>query len=178
MSILLLLVFGSCQKQPPKQQLPKISNTGKHTLGFLLNGESWIPYDRGYHEEFELPMAELSADGSLKISATRIDDSNYARNWFCLEINKGCFSPGRYPVSNHFCTAPYQTYFYGKNKNNPSETFEIDSRTPHFIEVETLDTIRYIVSGTFQFDAISNLGNKIKVRSGRFDLILKKIDFD
>jgi len=173
MSILILMVFVSCQKQPPKQVLPKISNSGQHTLGFLINGQSWLPYDRGYHEEFELPAAELSDNGSLKISATRIDDSNYSRNWFCLEIKEGCFLPGRYPISNQVCTAPYQTYFYGKNKNNPSETFEVDISKPHFIEIETIDTNSHIVSGTFQFDATSNLNNRIKVRSGRFDLILK-----
>jgi len=173
MSIVILMFFVSCQKQPPNQVLPKISNSGQHTLGFLINGESWIPYDRGYHEEFELPPAELSDNGSLKISATRIDDSNYARNWFCIEIEKGCFSPGRYPISNHLCTSPYQTYYYGKNKNDPSETFEIDISQPHFIEIETLDTINHYVSGTFQFDARSNLKNSIKIRSGRFDLTLK-----
>jgi hypothetical protein len=170
MIIVTILVVFSCRKSAPETVLPLISNNGTHTIGFFLNSEIWIPYDRGKHEQYELPKPTLDKDGHLKISATRIDEKISARNWFCIEIDRGCKSPGSYPISSKSCKSPYQTYYYGRNKNRKEDIYSIDTLQPHFIEVLHLDTINQIISGTFQFDAFTQAGDSIKVRSGRFDL--------
>jgi hypothetical protein len=170
-SLLLLNVFISCRKNPPKDTLPANTYSGEHTLGFLANGESWLPYDRGSHEAFELPKAELGDNGELKISATRIDDEHSCRNWFCIEIEEGCDKEGIYQVSNHICTSPYQTFYYNRKGNLSAENFEIDTSKPHYIEVVYLDRKNKIIAGKFEFDLISTDQDAIQIRSGRFDLI-------
>lgn len=169
-SLVLLVLFFSCEKNPPKHILPAKTHSGEHTLGFYIDGEAWVPFDKGSHKEFELPKAQLSEKGALKISATRIDDPNNARNWFCIEIADSCFGPGVYQLSNQVCTSPYQTYYYSTNKNRPGETYSIDTLHPHFIEITHLNTQKKIIAGTFEFTAISNKNASIKISGGRFDL--------
>jgi hypothetical protein len=167
--LVILMVLVSCQKNRPETILPTATSTGEQTLGFLLNNEVWLPYDRGSHEVYELPKPSLSAEGQLKISATRIDETNNARNWFCIEVERGCAHTGIYPLTGETCHAPYQTYYYGANKDKTEEVYQIDTLQPHFVEVFHLDTLTKTISGLFQFDAISNQ-DTIRVHSGRFDL--------
>ena len=169
-SIVFILILIGCSKQPPTQKLPEETQIGANTLGFYLNGEPWIPYDRGRHEAFELPEPELTDEGALKISATRIDPGNSARNWFCIEIDSGCVRTGRYRLSSEICTSPYQIFYYGTNKDKSSESFEIDTLQPHYIEIQHLDKLNKVVAGNFELDAINQTGKRIKIRSGRFDL--------
>lgn len=168
-----VLVVFSCRKSAPELVLPPISHNGEQSLGFFLNGEVWLPYDRGNYEQHELPNATLS-NGHFKMSSTRIDEDNYARNWFCLEIESGCTRPGVYTISNRTCSSPYQSYYYGENKDKPQDIYQIDSIQPHFIEIIHIDTNKQTISGVFAFDAVSNAQDTIRVRSGRFDLNFDK----
>ena len=174
MIIVTILVVFSCRKNAPNTVLPHITNSGQHTLGFFVNNDIWIPYDRGSHEKHELPPATLDKNGHLKISSTRVDEENSARNWFCLEIESGCDGPGVYPISNRSCKSPYQTYYYGENKNRVADVYSIDTTHLNFIEIHHLDSDEQIISGTFAFDAYTESGDTIKVRSGRFDLRYQK----
>ncbi|MEX1001075.1 MAG: hypothetical protein WDZ35_03090 [Crocinitomicaceae bacterium] len=167
---IMIVFFASCGKQPPVQKLPSPTQSGEHTLGFYLNGSPWIPYDRGRHEIFELPKPILTEDGILKISATRIDPANSSRSWFCIETDSCCAEIGRYALSSHLCTSPYQTFYYGQNKDLPSENYEIDRSQPHYMDITSINRSLKIISGSFEFDAISESNQRIEVRSGRFDL--------
>ena len=166
----MLILLISCQKTPPGDILPPPSNTGEHTLGFFVNGEAWIPYDRGNHEVHELPKAKLTRDGSLKISATKVNDRLGCRHWFCIEIEQKCHGPGKYDLSNVECNSPYQTFYYGENRDKPGEVYELVPGQSHYIEITHLDHRKKIVSGLFQFDAVSEFEDTLRVRSGRFDL--------
>ena len=169
-SIVLLVLIVSCQKNPPGEILPPPTQSGEHTLGFFANGEAWIPYDRGSHEMYELPKAKFSEDGSLKISATRIDDENSSRSWFCIEIAKRCTGPGKYKLSSNDCHAPYQTFYYGNSDKKPCEIYQLDESSEHYIEITYLDKREMTISGLIEFDAISNSNDTIHFRYGRFDL--------
>lgn len=151
--------------------LPEPSQEGKHTLGFNLNNEVWLPYDRGSHKEFELPQPQLGEDGSLSISATRIDEENGARNWFCIGIESNCDGPGIYEINNKSCTSPYQTYYYG-GVDKSSATYEIDQNKAHYIEITKLDLKSKIVAGLFEFTAYSEQGDTLHFTEGRFDIKL------
>lgn len=166
-------VILACRKDHPTTSLPPITKSGEHTLGFFANGESWTPNDRGNHKKYELPKARLTQNGKLKISATRIDESKSCRHWFCIEVAEGCFKPGRYPISNESCKSPYQTFFYGSNANQSAKIYSIDTTAVNYIEITYLNKKEKIVSGTFEFDAVSESQDTLKVRSGRFDLQLK-----
>lgn len=167
---MLLVLIASCEKNPPGEILPPPTTSGEHTLGFFVNGEAWVPYDRGNHKIYELPKAKLTEEGSLKISATRIDTKMSCRHWFCIEIENRCDGVGKYSLSSIDCRSPYQTFYYGSNSDKLSETYQIDQGSSHYIEVTHLDDKHKIISGRFQFDAISGAGDSLSVRLGRFDL--------
>lgn len=170
----LMMLMASCQKNPPGEILPPPTNSGQHTLGFFVNGEPWVPYDRGSHEIYELPKAKLTNEGHLKISATRIDDNLSCRQWFCIEIKDRCTSVGEYELSSIDCNSPFQTFYYGSNGNKPGIVYQIDESKPHIIEITHLDTQSKIISGTFESDLISeDTNDTLKIRSGRFDLLYK-----
>ena len=170
----IVLTLGACQKYPAQQILPKTTQKGAHTLGFYLNKESWIPLDRGYYKDYELPKPQLSKEGGIKISATRIDEYNYCRNWFCIEVAENICEGGTFNLSNKVCKVPYQTYYYGSNKNRANLSYEIDTINPHYITFSCVDTVNGIVSGIFEFNAVSNLNDTLEFRSGRFDLKLEQ----
>ncbi|MBD3636161.1 MAG: hypothetical protein HUJ25_02375 [Crocinitomicaceae bacterium] len=168
--IVVVGVIFSCRKNPPDSVLPPITKTGEHTLGFFLNNQTWVPYDRGNHEVFELPKPQLEEDGSFKISATRIDEDESCRNWFCIEISN-FDGIGEYQLSSNECTSPYQSFYYGYHGNRAAKYYEIDDSKPHIMEVTFFDPKHKIIAGNFEFDAISNIKDTIRIRSGRFDLV-------
>ena len=170
----LMIIMASCQKNPPGDILPPPTNSGKHTLGFFINGEAWVPYDRGSHEIYELPKAKLTENGGLKISATRIDDQKSCRQWFCIEIAERCKGPGVYELSSVDCNSPFQTFYYGSNGDTPGEIYQIDQNSPHTIEITHLNEMRKFISGIFELDLVSeDKSDTLEIRSGRFDLKYK-----
>lgn len=173
--LVIILIFSSCKKSPPNDILPAATESGEHTLGFLSNGSIWVPYDRGIHEKYELPLATMTNSGNLKITATRIDDDAKSRDWFCIEIEQGCYGPGIYNLSNKDCAAPFQTFYYGNSSLGSGKTYYIDTLKPHFIEVSKLDKQKQTVSGRFEFSAITEAGKKLNIQSGRFDLKYKHL---
>jgi hypothetical protein len=54
--------------------------------------------------------------------------------------------------------------------NATPELFYSDSINSGELKIDFLDTINRVVSGTFWFDAINSGGEKVQVRSGRFDV--------
>ncbi|UKN00890.1 DUF6252 family protein [Paracrocinitomix mangrovi] len=173
--ILSLLMLGACSKTNSENILPDATSNGLHTMGFYLNGETWLPYDKGNYKDHELPHPTITNDGGLRISATRIDDQQSARNWFCIEVPQGCFEVGRYDLASEYCTAPYQTFYYGSNSHKSAEYYEIDTLSPHFIDITNYNKEDQIISGTFEFDAISAQKDTLQFRSGRFDLHYKTL---
>lgn len=167
MTIIMIVLLGSCEKRPPTDFLPPLTNHGAQTLGFFVNGEPWIPYDRGHHKKYELPKAVVSENGGIKIAATRIDEKQSARNWFCIEVKEGCDQEGIYQLSNQECSSPYQTFYYSNNRSG--DVYQIDTLAPHFMEITHFDLSKKILAGKFEFDAISPR-DTLKIRSGRFDL--------
>jgi len=172
--ILFIFALSSCAEQCEKNCLPPPSQNGSHKLGFFLNNKTWVPKDKGFHKEFELPQPTIGEDGLVKISATRVDDENYCRNWFCIEVQNPDMKTGVFPISNETCKNAYQTYYYGKNKDKASLTYDIIQTEKNEIEFTKFDLDENIIAGNFSFTAVSNLSDTIRISQGRFDLKLKE----
>lgn len=172
--ITITIVICSCRKTPPENVLPPITESGKHSLGFILNGEPWVPYDRGNHEKNELPLAQVS-DHGLKITATRIDEENSCRNWFCIEVSNQQIEEGSFQLTNKACTSPYQSFYYGEKKHQIGEHYKMDDSALNELIIRKIDQEQRFISGTFSFRAISPQQDTIKVTNGRFDLRYEKV---
>lgn len=169
----LLLFILSCEKQVTNNHLPVPTCEGKHELGFFVNHETWVPFDTDRYKEHELPKVKFD-DGLIRISATRVDEANYSRNWFCLETVNPNLESGAFPVKNETCKAVYQTYYYGPNKDKTSEIYTLKPNEKNLINFTCIDTVANIIAGTFELTAQNELGETLSFTSGRFDLLLEK----
>lgn len=64
----------------PKEQLPSATENGANTLGFLLNGEVWVPKGFNGTKNLSWYYDPDYSDGDLSIKAYRIfsdDDEQY-----------------------------------------------------------------------------------------------------
>lgn len=182
LSIFLLAIFtlfteSSCHKSKPVSpldQLPPATQTGANTFGCLINGQVFKPkgsslsgpnlwcayqylqdnYDTGYF--FQLNAGDLS-------SATNITGIGIFTN--SLAINSG----ETYKlVSNHI---PGQAYgLYDKYNLQGSEIYYTSLELPGELNITKFDSLKQIVSGTFWFNVINNLGDTVKLTNGRFDM--------
>ena len=166
MCILICCLF-SCQKTD--SSFPQISTNGSNQLGFYVNHSAWTPSSDRYFDEDELPIP-LIEDGVIKIAASRIDEKNSARDWFCLQFNNPELKQGLFPINEEGCSAVYQTHYYGQNSRKESKIYNLNPSNHNFVEVIKLDTVSGVIAGTFSLSAISNLEDTIRISSGRFDL--------
>lgn len=154
--------------------MPAPTQNGSHQLGFFINNKAWVPKDKGYHKSFELPKPTIDENGLVKISATRIDEENYCRNWFCIEVMNPEMEEGVFQITNETCKNTYQTYYYGSNKDLPSLNYNIIQSEKNEIEFSRIDLEENIMAGFFSFTAVSNMNDTIRISKGRFDLKLEE----
>jgi hypothetical protein len=141
-------------------QLPPITQEGKNTFGFLLNGEVWLPKGG-----LLTPILDLSYDpnyngGAMSISAKRnLSDTN--KNSLLLggiNINK----IGKYKFERNFANVIY---------TSADCYYSDDAQITGFINITKLDLNgNGIISGTFEFKLIKDGCPIINATEGRFDL--------
>jgi hypothetical protein len=166
----LFFSFASCKKHKtdtPVDQLPPATQEGKHTLGFLLNGEPWTPkgwsggttnlslyYDPSYHGgTFNITTyRQLSQDDKQTFGIAT--DSFQAVGTFFLNHNSNLKVGFDDRIKS--CTiTPFDTSIYREGK----------------LVITKFDKINQIISGTFDFKLFnSNCGDTIKITNGRFDM--------
>ncbi len=164
--ILTSFCFVKCEKdRTDVTGLPPATQEGKNTLGFLLNGEPWIPqgvrgtanlsidYDPGYNQgifsivayNFSIPISEQFIIG-LK------DSLNFMNAPIILNLSRESL----YSIS-------YNTpcgYF-----NQRSDVSSSGSLT-----ITKLDKLNHIISGKFNATLSKNGCPTIQITEGRFDM--------
>ncbi len=77
--ILVCLSFYACKEEAPSKSLPPITEEGRNTAGFLLDGEVWVPFaECGFYEdpcrEIQTGYSTSSAyPNTLSISLARVN---------------------------------------------------------------------------------------------------------
>ncbi len=165
----ILFVAGSCEKDEDPQ-LPHITETGAETFGCLVNGDIWLP---------ELVIAFPSVP---KVSAELIRENEH-RIWRfgASQGNSSSFYFGIYEESliKGTINIPVDElndiglYFFSKDFEKPS--FSWQEELSGELIITKLDTVNMILSGTFWFDAVNDINEKVEIRDGRFDLIIDQI---
>ncbi len=174
-----LLLSISCGDPVPEPEptLPPITNEGKNTIGFLLNGKVWLP---------EVPFPDLSGTVYLGCGLSRSTNTLVIHTSRYISIRDGV-NPARDSV--------YQVLFISTDKIDrigiykiedyrdafidhhslcsPSDYYDMDTNYLPHLNITHLDLSRQIISGLFEFNLINSssiCNDTISVRDGRFDL--------
>lgn len=172
---LILLAFlctaSHCNKSgPPKNPtLPAITQEGKNTVGFTINGEVWVPY---YKCSFSGdPCGEISARYGSPYAYPNNIGFQFARqnksrsSWITISS----FVP-IYTTGNKYDSVGIN--FTGENSTGNDNQF---GKSPYNnigrFEITKLDTINKIISGIFEFTLMekNGSGRTIEIKDGRFD---------
>ena len=166
---LLIVLFTSCKKEV--SDLPPETQTGANTFGAKVNGEVWIPQGFGPFPANNLLEARRIG-GHVIINARNFSKSPRETEFeFFL---KDVYSTGVYNLNT---TSGYPTQnssygYYVKRNLTPTNEFMTSATHTGTVTITRLDTINFVISGTFQFTAADIYGSDppITVSEGRFDI--------
>ncbi len=164
----LLLTTGmKCKKDifdfNNNNKLPAVTQEGKNTFGFLLNGEVWLPKGGIFSSILDLSYDPNYNGGALSISAKRISSDNNQKYLAIggININK----PGTYNFETPFKNVSYSddTCYYTDG-----------AKISGSITITKLDlTGNGIISGTFNFKLEKEGCPIINATEGRFDMTIQ-----
>jgi hypothetical protein len=165
----LLLVCVCCKKNHLPATLPSITQEGKNTVGFSLNGEVWLPYYKcnlGAN-----PCGEISARYGPPYGPNNIIAFQVARQrngaLSALTINS------LFPITtigNKYDSINIE--FMGENSSGNNNEWSKSYIGPAgSFEITRLDSINKIISGIFSFTLFESNGSgrSIQITEGRFD---------
>ncbi len=151
----------------PVSQLPPATQTGANTVGCLVNGEAFLPYQSNPFGTPALTCSYQLIDSQYEFALGFGNDKLSPVRGLTILSNKLLFNEGQiYLIKQeeliNSSFAYYQNGFqnvFGTNITNTGE-----------LKINKLDQSNAIISGTFWFDAIKSSGEKIEIREGRFDM--------
>ncbi len=158
---LCLLTMISCSKdstpKDPVDTLPPITQTGENTFACLINGK---PFFSSYKRRATYSGSSISISGSRRddfglrsISIQGFDIELLEEDMYLLQSEKSGGFTGIYAIDGGLT---------------------LDARTqdanPGLLTITRFDLKEFIVSGTFEFTAISEQGEEYHITHGRFDL--------
>ncbi|WP_017257290.1 DUF6252 family protein [Pedobacter arcticus] len=154
-----------CKKEnnSVNNQLPPITQEGKNTFGFLLNGEVWLPKAPILKSKLDLSYDPTYNGGALGISAKRILSENNQMYLSIggININK----PGTYNFE-----PPFKNVSYSDDVCYYTDGAKISGS----ITITKLDLKgNGIISGTFNFKLEKEGCPTINATEGRFDLSIQ-----
>jgi hypothetical protein len=175
---LLTIVTASCKKTEDTHGLPKATQSGAKTLGFLLNGTTWTPKGReGMNQNLSMEYdPTLEGRGYLRVSAFNLkDDETFGANTSFSLFVTPIDGTGRYEAD------PTDGF--------PGAQFSVESTCTYdnrgglvdgFVNITKLDKEARIISGTFEFTLKATYCypeeencpgcEDIKITEGRFDM--------
>jgi hypothetical protein len=170
--ITVLLSSLQCRKQTRPTitdipGLPPATQTGANTLGFLLNGQPWIPegpnnlsvdYDPSFNNGIIGIVAyrKINSTNSTQIVIGIMDSLNSMTIPFSRNIGKNSLGFANYS-NEAFCS-------YHQNDDS--------SHSKGILTISKLDKLNRIISGSFECKLYNRLCNKdtLIINNGRFDI--------
>lgn len=165
-----VLLLASCKKEV--SELPSATQTGANTFGAKIDGVMWGPQGFGPFPANNLLKTTFNSSTSILLINARNFSSSPNETEFEIQLT-GVTGPGTYLLNTNTTrlSASSYGYFY-KNRLNPVEEWITTADYTGSATITRLDVVNLIVSGTFQFDAISNgtPAKTLTVTEGRFDI--------
>ena len=175
-----LLCFAQCKKNVPAPGLPAITEKGRNSFGFKLDGSTWVPY-RDCSGWFSGPTS------ALVLNIYRDSLFNYA--WpVGLELRAqrvSAKSTSYFEMKTRFAVFPNPSYIshtgnvfdsldISFQKESCCDTYRtIPDYSPGTVMITKLDTAKKIISGTFSFNLYTYIDqtlDSVVITDGRFDL--------
>ncbi len=160
-----ILLLASCEKDPYRHgepDLPPITMEGKNTLGFLLNGKVWVPYQD--KPGIFTPTLEVSMSNNSFIIEARLNNKKLQREEK-LAILFTCFREGIY-----FSNADKSIFI--SNQYGDCRNFNVDNKNDIIVDIYNFDSSKRIISGKFMMKNLIDECNMdtLQITEGRFDL--------
>jgi hypothetical protein len=165
--VLLLISLGCKKDQPiaPIDTLPPLTTEGKNTFGCLVNGKPFISNYKG--SSMNVVPAFYYDTKRFVIDATMIDENDIlSQTGFIFHLTHNTGEYQMYGIATD--SRSYTLY----DPNVECNVYYNDIENLGTVNVTFLDTIKRIISGTFQMDLINNdcTVPVLKVSDGRFDV--------
>ncbi len=188
--LFMMLLFVGCQKERsepeplpyPFNKLPLPTQTGENTFGCLINGEPWVayapwnPFGGRFQAAYDEDHYGLDYNRRLWQFVLRQIPSNDLMN----DSISSSFTFDIRPITNtgHYDKMNLEYFTIRHSVSNPgsSKIYALDTLAPFHIHITKLDTVKKIVSGTFEMDMrrISDSLDVLQIRHGRFDALYQK----
>lgn len=165
-----VLLLASCKKEIT--ELPPATDAGANTFGAKVDGVLWGPQGFGPFPANNLLKAKFNSATSILLINARNFASSPNETEFEIQL-AGVTGPGTYLLNTTTARLSVSSYgYFYKNRLNPVEEWITSADHTGSVNLTKLDIHNMIVSGTFQFDALSNATppNIMKVTEGRFDI--------
>jgi hypothetical protein len=171
LAVLLLSVsFYSCwlieDDKTELEKLPPETQEGKNTLGFLLNGEAWIPKGSFFKSKLDVSFDEESFGFEIETIKNFAGQNKSQSLYFSID-SLGVV--GDYQIlSDDFVIFDDSTRLCRGSSIVGNGNY--DALPGGIITITKLDTVLDIISGTFEFDVVNNTCmDTLKITNGRFD---------
>ncbi len=183
--LFLLLFTAGCQKERsepeplpyPFNKLPLPTQTGENTFGCLINGEPWVayapwnPWGGRLRSSYDEAHYGFDYNQRLIVEGYRMIPS-YDLNNDSISLSLG-FTINSITGEGYFDKQNLENYksSYFSVKPGPTKIYALDTLAPFHIHITKLDTVKKIVSGTFEMDLIEidDPMDVLQIRHGRFD---------
>jgi hypothetical protein len=165
--LLLLLLTVNCEKDIPSKTLPPITQEGKNTAGFLLDGEVWVPFVKCRY--FSNPCADIHARYGEPYAGSNEVEILLGRE--VNELKSSLIITSYFPIKN---SGDYidsvNIEFLSENGDVNLRSFTKSSKYPEGnFTITRLDTVDRIMAGTFSFTLRNRKGKTVEITDGRFD---------
>jgi hypothetical protein len=143
---------GGVFPDPPSPKMPAATQTGANTFGCYVNGKLWLPT--------EFLFVDYQ-DGTLLVSAKNMKVPHSKVKIYIADV---VFSKDTYNIGDDTPSLTEGSY------SSDMDFYYTDAIYTGKITLTRFDTINYIISGTFSFDAKHfSTGEIIHITGGRFD---------
>ena len=168
--IFTVLCFSECKKHKPEtpvEQLPPVTQSGKNTLGFLLNGQPWTPKGwSGGTTNLSVYYDQTFRGGTFNITTYR-QISQDDKQTFGIAMDS-LQKIGTYNSEN---ISNLKFAFIDAIKNCQIDYFDASIFRKSKLIITKLDKTNQIISGTFDVVLYkTGCGDTLKITEGRFDM--------
>ena len=167
--LMMLFCFAKCSKDKVESNgLPSATQDGKNILGFLLNGQPWMPQGNNGTGKLDLYYDETFQGGVFNLSAYRnVSNTNGNRQSLTLygdsiQIAQKIILPNK---------KKFGLTFWNEAKSCTYDTFDSTTQIlSGYFELKKLDKINKIFSGEFEIKFNKTGCEDVQITQGRFDV--------
>ncbi|GEP98103.1 hypothetical protein [Chitinophaga cymbidii] len=160
-------------KPPAGDQLPPITQEGKHTIGFKIGDEVIIPKGFTGVSNPTVIYDPTLEGGSLSISMYHINKKDSIEQFLIIGA-KNLYKTGTYRIASPMedVGIKFSKIFVNTNTGCDYNFRDDDVKQTGSLKITRLDLSAQIISGTFSVVMIKSGCDTISIKDGRFDLRL------